>query len=82
MLALVPSSLGLLLSLGMNYVPFVETSEVAHPNSRWSARSRCELGCAFYFWFLVPGGGCPQQLAPHTSVLSKSNCRGLEAKPH
>jgi hypothetical protein len=41
MLALVPSSIGLLLSLGMNYVPFVETSEVAHPNSRWSARSRC-----------------------------------------
>lgn len=44
MLALVPSSVGLLLSLGMNYVPFVETSEVAHPNSRWSARSRC--GCS------------------------------------
>lgn len=40
MLALVPSSLGLLLSLGLNYVPFVETSEVAHPNSRWSTRSR------------------------------------------
>lgn len=43
MLALVPSSLGLLLSLGMNYVPFVETSEVAHPNPRWSARSRCAV---------------------------------------
>jgi hypothetical protein len=40
MLALVPSSLGLLFSLGLNYVPFVETSEAAHPNSRWSARSR------------------------------------------
>jgi hypothetical protein len=41
MLALVPSSLGLLLSLGLNYVPFVEASEMAHPSSRWSARSRC-----------------------------------------
>lgn len=40
MLALVPSSLGLLFSLGLNYVPFVETSEAAHPTSRWSARSR------------------------------------------
>lgn len=40
MLALVPSTLGLLLSLGLNYVPFVESSEVVHPNSRWSARRR------------------------------------------
>jgi len=40
LLALVPSSLGVLLSLGLNYVPFVETSEVAAPTSRWSARSR------------------------------------------
>lgn len=41
MLALVPSGLGVLLSLGLNYVPFVETSEVTHPASRWSTRSRC-----------------------------------------
>lgn len=63
LLALVPSSLGVLLSFGINYVPFVEASETAHPSSRLSARSRWVGACLWGCMFVGEGWGCCESIS-------------------
>ena len=78
MLALVPSTLGVLLSLGVNYVPFVETTEVAHPSSRWSTRSRCGVRGMNHSTQLV---GCSVKVGS-TSCHTQGHHAGRRSEHH